>query len=92
MADEARTVKDVNDALLDMPMHDRLAALMCAIVSDEPRAAEAIVNFVAVAGIRQLPPAHRLRIAWALLEDVQAVSAKWNKCCPDGTTYRKSLS
>ncbi len=59
-------------------MHDRLAALMCAIISDEPRAAEAIADFIAVSGImaRQLPPAQRLRIAWALVEEAQAVGAR----------------
>ncbi len=77
--DDAQAIREINDALLACPMHDCLA-LMCAIVSDEPRAAEAIADFVAVAGMmaRQLPSAHRLRIAWALLEEVQAVSAKWN--------------
>ncbi len=80
MADETRTVKEVNDALQAVPMHDRLAALMCAIVSDEPRAAEAIADFIAVSGImaRQLPPAQRLRIAWAMLEEIQALNARWN--------------
>ncbi len=80
MADETHTVKEVNDALQAVPMHDRLAALMCAIVSDEPRAAEAIADFVAISGImaRQLPPAARLRVAWALIEEAQAIGAQWN--------------
>ncbi len=78
--DDAQAVRDINDALLACPMHDRLAALMCAIVSDEPRAREAICNFIAVTGmmVRQLSPAQRLRIAWAMLEEVQAIGAKWN--------------
>jgi hypothetical protein len=80
MDDRARATRDINDALIDVPMHDRLAALMCSIVSDEPRATEAICDFVAVTGMmaRQLPAAQRLRIAWAMLEEVQAIGAQWN--------------
>jgi hypothetical protein len=77
---DAHAIREVNDALLNVPMPDRLAALMCSIVSDEPRATHAIYDFVAVAGImaRQLPPAQRLLIAWALVEEAQAIGARWN--------------
>ncbi len=80
MDDGARTIKSVNDALQSVPMHERLAALACAIVSDEPRATEAICDFVAVAGMmtRQLSPAQRLRVAWAMLEELEAIGARWN--------------
>ncbi len=70
----------IQNTLQDLPMSDRLTALMCSIIMDEPRAAEAICDFVAVAGMmaRQLPPAARLRICWALLEEAQTTGAKWN--------------
>ncbi len=79
-SDDAQAIREINDALLACPMHDRLAALMCAIVSDEARAADAIADFVGVTGImtRQLAPAQRLRIAWAMLEEIQALNARWN--------------
>ncbi len=78
--DEQASVRAINDALLNCPMPDRLAALVCSILSDEPYAAFAICDVVSVAGImaRQLPQAQRLLVAWALVEEAQAVSAKWN--------------
>ncbi len=61
-------------------MSDRLSALMYSIISDEPRASEAIMDLVAVTGMmaRQLSAAQRLRIAWTMLEEVQAIGARWN--------------
>ncbi len=78
--DDVHAARIIQDTLQDLPMSERLCALMCSIIVDEPRAAEAICDFIAVAGMmaRQLPPAARLRICWALLEEVQAVGAKWN--------------
>ncbi len=79
-SDDAQAIRDINDALLAYPLHDRLAALMCAIISDEPRATEAIMDLIAVTGMmtRQLSPAERLRIAWTMLEEEQAIGARWN--------------
>ncbi len=45
--DGARVIQDV---LQDLPLSDRLTALMCSIIIDEPRAAEAICDFIACAG------------------------------------------
>ncbi len=80
MADEIRTVKEVNDALLACPMEDRLAALACAVISDEPRATEAVLDLMSVTAMlaRQLPAAQRLRVCWHMLEEIQAIGAKWN--------------
>ncbi len=78
--DNQASVRAINEALLNCPMADRLAALACSIISDEPRAVEAIADLIAVAGAmaRQLPTGQRLRIAWTMLEEVQAIGAKWN--------------
>ncbi len=80
MDDRVRAIRDVNDALLQCPMSDRLSALMYSIISDEPRASEAIMDLVAVTGMmaRQLSAAQRLRIAWTMLEEMQALNARWN--------------
>jgi hypothetical protein len=80
MTDDARAARTIQDTLQGLPLSDRLSALMCSIIVDEPRAAEAIADFISCAGMmaRMLPPAERLRICWALLEEVQAVGARWN--------------
>jgi hypothetical protein len=80
MDEKARSTRDINDALLACPMADRLAALVCAVVSDEAHASDAILDLVAVTGMlaRQLPAEARLRICWSLLEEVQMIGAKWN--------------
>jgi hypothetical protein len=74
------SVRVIHDMLRDLPIADRLTSLMCSIVVDEPRAAEAIADFIACAGMmaRLLPPSARLRVCWALLEEVQAIDANWN--------------
>ena len=40
----------------------------------------AIIHLIAMAGImaRQLQPAQRLAISWALLEEVETINARWN--------------
>jgi hypothetical protein len=66
--------------LRELPMADRLAALVCAIIEGEPGAAHSVAAIVNVVGImtRCLPPAERLAISWLLLEEVEKNSAKWN--------------
>jgi hypothetical protein len=80
MDDYAHAVREINDALLQCPMSDRLAALACSVISDAPCATEGLLDLLGVTGMlaRQLPPAARLRIAWALFEQSQDVAAKWN--------------
>jgi hypothetical protein len=80
MTDDAQAIRDINAALQQWPMPDRLVALACSIIGDAPCAAEGLLDLVGVTGMlaRQLPPAARLRICWALLEEVQAVGARWN--------------
>jgi hypothetical protein len=76
MTDDARAIQDINDALQQCPLPDRLAALVCR----EPCAAEAILDLVGVTGMlaRQLPAAARLRVCWHMLEEIQAIGARWN--------------
>jgi hypothetical protein len=54
----------INAVLLGLPMIDRLSALTCSILTDEPRATYAVADLIGVAGMmaRQLPPAERLTI------------------------------
>jgi hypothetical protein len=80
MTDDARAIQDINEALQQCPMSDRLSALLLSIVSDEPNACDAILDLISVSGMlaRQLSPAQRLRIAWHMLEEIQAIGARWN--------------
>jgi hypothetical protein len=80
MAEDTRAVRDVNDALLNVPMPDRLTALLLSIISDEPHACDAILDLISVSAMlaRQLPAAARLRVVWHMLEEIQAIGAKWN--------------
>lgn len=70
----------IHDLLLGMPTHDRLVALMCAIIDDDPRALPTVLNLIGAVGIlaRCLTPAQRLAVCWSMLEEVQAIGAKWN--------------
>ncbi len=77
--DQACSASDINTAPLNVPMEDRLAALACAVISDAPRACDAVCDLISLAAVlaRQLPPAARLAIAWHMLEEIQAINAKW---------------
>jgi hypothetical protein len=61
-------------------MHDRLSALLLSVISDEPRACDAVLDLISVSAMlaRQLPAAARLRIAWHMLGEIQAIGARWN--------------
>ncbi len=78
--DDAQATRGINDALLACPMHDRLAALMCSVVSDEPNARHAICDLLSVCGLlaRQLPASERLAIGWHMLNEIELLNAKWN--------------
>jgi hypothetical protein len=80
MAEDTRAAKDINKALLQCPMPDRLTALMLSVVSDEPRARYAICDLISVSGVlaRQLSAADRLAIAWHMLSEIELLNAKWN--------------
>jgi hypothetical protein len=80
MTDNQRAVRDINEALLEYPMHDRLIALLLSIISDEPHACDAVLDLISVSAMlaRQLPAGQRLRIARHMLEEVQAIGARWN--------------
>jgi hypothetical protein len=70
----------INDALSGLPLDDRLVALACSIILDDPRALSAVANLISFAGImaRQLSPPQRLAIVWHLLEEIKRINAKWN--------------
>ncbi len=66
-------VRIIHDTLTELPLIDRLSALCCSIIADDPRAMPAVASLIQVAGVmaRQLQPAERLAIAWCLLEEVE---------------------
>lgn len=78
--DNRNAARVIQDTLVDLPLIDRMSALVCSIIADDPRAMQAVCNIVSVAGImaRQLPPPQRLAIAWALLDEIERINAKWN--------------
>jgi hypothetical protein len=80
MNDDGRAVREINDALLNVPMSDRLAALACSVISDEAHACDAVLDLISVSAMlaRQLSAGQRLRIAWHMLEEIQAIGARWN--------------
>jgi hypothetical protein len=80
MAEDTRAVRDINDALLQCPMSDRLTALLLSIISDEPHACDAVLDLISVSAMlaRQLPAAQRLHIAWHMLEEIEALNVQWN--------------
>ncbi len=77
---ERAEIKKINDALLNVPMHARLSAILLSIISDEPRARHAICDLISVSGVlaRQLSAADRLAIAWHMLSEIELLDAKLN--------------
>ncbi len=61
-ADE--NTRAINDVLVGLPLTDRLAALACSIIVDDPRALHAVCSLISFAGImaRQLQPASAWRL------------------------------
>jgi hypothetical protein len=65
--------------LAALPLLDRIAALCCSLLHEEPKAAEGICVLVEVAAIltRQLPEAERTRVAWHLGEVIERLRVRW---------------
>ena len=80
MLPEQDNPRAIHDLLLGMPTHDRLAALMCAIIEDANDPVLAVANTISFAGImmRCLLPHQRLALVWLMLEEIEKTSAKWN--------------
>jgi hypothetical protein len=80
MAEDTRAVRDVHNALRNVPMPDRLTALLLSIIGDAPHACDAVLDLISVSAMlaRQLSAGQRLRIAWHMLEEIQAIGARWN--------------
>ncbi len=78
--DEKNAARTINNVLLGLPLNDRLTALACSIILDDPHAMLAVASLISVAGImaRQLTPPQRLAIVWHMLEEVERINAKWN--------------
>ena len=80
MLHDRDNVRIIHDVLCGFSTDDRLTALMVSIVESDPRALDAVLNLIGAVGImsRCLTPAQRLAICWSMLEEVQAIGAKWN--------------
>lgn len=80
MQHDAKDVTVTHAMLREMPMADRLAALVCASVEENPGAGRSVAAIIALTGImaRCLPPAERLAISWLMLEEIERINAKWN--------------
>jgi hypothetical protein len=80
MNDDAHAIREINDALQRCPMPDRLSALLLSIIGDEPHARDAVLDLISVSAMlaRQLSATERIRIVWHMLEEIQAIGARWN--------------
>jgi hypothetical protein len=80
MQPDAEDVHVTHAMLREMPMADRLSALVCSIVEENPGAGRSVAAIIALTGImaRCLPHAERLAISWLMLEEIEKINAKWN--------------
>jgi hypothetical protein len=69
----------LHDVLVGLPLHDRLAALVCSIIEDDPRATSAVASIISVAAImaKHLSPTERVAIVWHLLATAEEIEARW---------------
>jgi len=69
----------LHDVLAGLPLHDRLAALVCSIIADDPRAPQAVANIISVVAMmaKHLPPAERAAIVWHVLDTFEGIDARW---------------
>ena len=78
--EEAANARAINEVLTGLPMQDRLSALVCSVLIDQPRALPAVAHLIACVGVmaRCMSPSQRLAICWAMLEEIEKIGAKWN--------------
>ncbi len=69
----------IHDALVAMPPNDRLAALACSILGDEPNALSGVAALVSVAAIlgRRLAREQRTAFAFHLMREAATLDARW---------------
>jgi hypothetical protein len=78
--DEQRAVRVIHETLVALPVEDRLTALACSIVADEPNAMHAVADMISFVGMmaRLLPPPQRLALVWRMREEMEQINARWN--------------
>ena len=78
--DDRSAIKKINDVLRGFPLDDRVAALLCSLIHEEPRAPEAIIVALEALMIltRNLPPSQQTAVAWHLQSAIEELRTKWN--------------
>jgi hypothetical protein len=71
---------DVHAILVDLPLIDRIAALVVSIIDRDPRAPFAIAGLIVAAQLmaKHLPPEQRAAIAWHLAAAIEELEVRWN--------------
>ena len=79
---EARqdAARAVNDALLGLPLLDRISALCCSLIVREPQSVFALSVLIEVCLqlARHLPVAEQTQIVWRLNECAEELKARWH--------------
>jgi hypothetical protein len=81
MVREAKgNAREINDALREMPLLDRISALCVSLLHEEPRAPEAIMVLVEVSRVltKNLPPNQQTAVRWHLQNVIEELKATWN--------------
>ena len=81
MSHEDKTsIQKTNDALGDIPVLDRVAALCASILYEEPAAPFAICVLVEVATMltKNLPATQQSAVCWHLQNAITELKTKWN--------------
>ena len=73
-------IRAINDALRDLPLLDRIAALCASVIHEEPRAPFAICVLVEVAKIltQNLEPSQQTVVRWHLEEVITELRTRWH--------------
>ncbi len=79
--DDKSAIQKTNEILRDLPLLDRVAALLCSLIHEEPRAPEAIIVALEALMIltRNLPPSQQTAVAWHLQSAIEELrTTRWN--------------
>jgi hypothetical protein len=79
-----RERKDCTPEIIEMlrkyPLLNRISALCCSIVHEEPRAPESILVLIEVCRLltKSLPPGQQTAVRWHLQNAIEELKATWN--------------
>ena len=70
----------INNALLDLPLRDRISALACSLVFHEPQASYAILTLIEIAKwlAKKLQENERTSVIWHLNECSEELKSRWH--------------